>query len=759
MTYKQPYLLWLGICFSLTLGEVNAPSTVQAQTSWIQPSANAEEIFIQVKMEANSMIESGQTETVIKGYTQVIKVNPRFAEAYFERGKVYHSHRRDRNPSKQEIQTSILDFTRAIQLNPNYVEAYLKRGNAYYRLQEYQKALDDYNQVNRIEPDYIDSYCQRGQLHYKLGNKQKAVEDYAQVIWRSSINLLNSEDRKRFFRAELTANQDFNKLTNVENTADIDYYRSLAHSTEACRGVPLEESLPRIISDDDDLLATFTRLGSVLPTEGASSPNTTSQLSLNPLFAEIYFNKGCNKPFEPMKRLKSCSKAIQLYPKLAKAYYERGLFYANLKDSQKAINEYIQAITIAPDLYIPKASEQSFIQILKTPPQKAEDYYQRGNAFKYLADYQSAVQDYTQVILLNPNFAQAYYQRGVAYCGLNDKNAVKDFTQAIKLKPDYAEAYYELGRVCDHTTRGSREQVYKLYGLTRQQAIQHLTRAIQLKPDYVEAYYERSFAINPQYCESYTEEEVRRPEVITAVKDIVQVFRLVGSWAFVDDGRIALSRGNLSTKSFHTLENSSSDPYKSGFSRMETGDLHGAIAAFNQLIQVNSADADAFYGRGFSYYRLQNFDAAIMDLTQTLRLQPQNADALLARALAYYDLGNRQKAIADATQAMRVDPRNVRAYFLRGLIQHELGKKKQAYQDFVTASLILEHRAPCGGSAGLSSANPILYYERGRMLARRGDQQGALRNLQQAAEIFRTRGHMQRYRETRVLINQLQKRS
>jgi tetratricopeptide (TPR) repeat protein len=756
--YKKLHLVWIWVFFNLSLIGTSFSSIVRAETSLFQPSTNAEELFVQVKMYGDII----RIEEAIKGYTQVIQLNPNLAEAYFERGMIYHFPWRysgSQSTARKEAQASILDFTQAIRLNPDYAEAYFERGNSYYKLQEYQKSIYDYTQASQIDPSSIKSYCKRGDLYYKLGEKQKAIEDYAQVVWHSSVDLLDREDRKRFPKTESLSGQEFRELLRATSDKDIEYYRSLAYYSQACRGLLYDENLPKTIDDADVLLSNFVRLGLVSITEYEPDKNTTWKISLNPLFSEIYFQKGCDDSGESLEKLKSCSKAIQLYPKSAKAYYERGLLYSKSKKSQKAINEYIQALNIAPELYVPaQKSKQNFIQILRTPPQKAEDYYNRGTIFSYLADYQSAVQDYAQAIRLYPSFAEAYHQRGLAYCRLDRQNAIKDFTQAIKLKPDYAEAYYELGRVCGSTGRGPRDEAYKLYGLTRQKAIQNLTQAIQFRPNYVEAYYERSFAIAPQYCEGYSEEEVRKPEVITAVKDIVQIFRFVGSYAF-DNGlnRSFLAIKSIPAESSDELESSSLDLYKRGFSRMETGKLQEAIADFNQIIQSNSADADALYARGSSYYKLKNFKEAIKDLTQALRINPRNADTLLTRALAYYDSGNSQKGVEDTTQAIRVDPRSVGAYFLRGMIQYELGNKEQAYKDFIAASLIWPYRAPCGGSPGISSANPIPYYERGRMLARRGDRQGAFKDLQKAAEIFRHRGNMNRYQETQSLIRQLKR--
>jgi tetratricopeptide (TPR) repeat protein len=73
-------------------------------------------------------------------------------------------------------------------------------------------------------------------------------------------------------------------------------------------------------------------------------------------------------------------------------------------------------------------------------------YYGRGFVYDNLKQYQRAVADYDQAIRLNPEFAKAYANRGLAYTKLGQHlQAVKDFDEAIRLKPDFADAYGNRG--------------------------------------------------------------------------------------------------------------------------------------------------------------------------------------------------------------------------------------------------------------------------------------------------------------------------
>ncbi|MDE0425912.1 MAG: tetratricopeptide repeat protein [Candidatus Poribacteria bacterium] len=81
-------------------------------------------------------------------------------------------------------------------------------------------------------------------------------------------------------------------------------------------------------------------------------------------------------------------------------------------------------------------------------PRMVETYIRRGNAYRYIGEYDKAINDYSEAIKIRPDYAEAYYNRGNAYRDKVDfDNAIVDYTKAIELKPDYAEAYYSRGKV------------------------------------------------------------------------------------------------------------------------------------------------------------------------------------------------------------------------------------------------------------------------------------------------------------------------
>ena len=76
----------------------------------------------------------------------------------------------------------------------------------------------------------------------------------------------------------------------------------------------------------------------------------------------------------------------------------------------------------------------------------AIDYFESGWDKQNSEDYAGAIIDYTIAIKSDPDYAAAYNNRGNAYDDLGEYNtAISDYTTAIRLDPDYADVYNNRG--------------------------------------------------------------------------------------------------------------------------------------------------------------------------------------------------------------------------------------------------------------------------------------------------------------------------
>ena len=78
-------------------------------------------------------------------------------------------------------------------------------------------------------------------------------------------------------------------------------------------------------------------------------------------------------------------------------------------------------------------------QVIHQESQLALAYWERGNAYFNLGEYQRASEDYGRAIRQDPDFAFAYADRALAYTLLGkDKEAQQDVDRAVELGYDRA---------------------------------------------------------------------------------------------------------------------------------------------------------------------------------------------------------------------------------------------------------------------------------------------------------------------------------
>jgi tetratricopeptide (TPR) repeat protein len=86
-----------------------------------------------------------------------------------------------------------------------------------------------------------------------------------------------------------------------------------------------------------------------------------------------------------------------------------------------------------------------FSEVIQLKPKYAGAYNNRGVSYAHKADWDKATADFNEAIRLNPEYVEAYYNRGLAYGGKGDYDkAIANYGEAIRLSPYYAEAYNNL---------------------------------------------------------------------------------------------------------------------------------------------------------------------------------------------------------------------------------------------------------------------------------------------------------------------------
>lgn len=186
-------------------------------------------------------------------------------------------------------------------------------------------------------------------------------------------------------------------------------------------------------------------------------------IQLQPDFALAYYNRSVayHLIHRDGQALSDLDEVLRIEPEFAQAYVGRAVIF-HQSDDNRAIADLGQAIRIDPDLadayqgraalYLLKGDHEHALpdldRLLLLEPDNIEAYQFRTRIYCQNGEYDRAIADINQAIRLNDRNEVAYHLRGVAYEGKGDySRAIADFSHAIRLNEDYALAYTDRATV------------------------------------------------------------------------------------------------------------------------------------------------------------------------------------------------------------------------------------------------------------------------------------------------------------------------
>lgn len=140
------------------------------------------------------------------------------------------------------------------------------------------------------------------------------------------------------------------------------------------------------------------------------------------------------------KALELLEKAIELNPRNAEAWANKGVVLRKLGRLMESVTAHDRAIELKPDL--------------------VQAWYNKGVALYELNRFEEALEALDRATKIKPDFAEAWNNSGVTLDELQKYDeALKAFEKAVELAPEYAEAwhnrgatYAKLGRLRDAVT-------------------------------------------------------------------------------------------------------------------------------------------------------------------------------------------------------------------------------------------------------------------------------------------------------------------
>ncbi|MBI3288675.1 MAG: tetratricopeptide repeat protein [Elusimicrobia bacterium] len=367
----------------------------------------------------------GRYRAAVKRLTEVIRLQPRNAKAYYFRGLALRELR--------ALPAAVEDLTRALQLDPALAGAGYQRALARESLGDTLGALSDIDSLLAADPKRVELRAMRARLLESIGRDSEAEEE---------LDRLLKERPKSYFplvsRAALRRGRS-------------DLKGALADCDAA-------------IALDDRVASAFVEKASVYEAfpgreryrEAIEAYAKT--IELLPARADFYSSRGDVRMglYQYQDALADMTAAIGIQPQLASYWVGRGHLYRD-----RTINEEQQSSA---------AALKDLTKAIELSPKTISGYFYRASVKSYEGQFDDAILDAKAILQLDEKSAGAY----VLLCQIYDskkehEKALSYCDRAIDLEPYYASA---------RTTR-----VSVLIALRRsREAIEEATRAIDIEP-------------------------------------------------------------------------------------------------------------------------------------------------------------------------------------------------------------------------------------------------------------------------------------
>ncbi len=171
--------------------------------------------------DAKSDCDKRKGDIAIKACTELIRRDPKNADAYFNRALAYDY------DYDYDYDRAIADFSKAIEIDLKAAGAYIGRGDAYRAKREYDRAIADYNMVIEIAPQSGLAYFNRGLSYKDKGEHDLAIADFSKLLEfqpKSNLAYFNRGVSYKYKGEYDRAIADFNKAIEIDPKWAFAYY-------------------------------------------------------------------------------------------------------------------------------------------------------------------------------------------------------------------------------------------------------------------------------------------------------------------------------------------------------------------------------------------------------------------------------------------------------------------------------------------------------------------------------------------------------
>jgi tetratricopeptide (TPR) repeat protein len=342
----------------------------------------------------------GDDNRGIEDFDFVLKLEPNNLMALFNRALLLEQ--------TGNLRAAIRDYSKVIEEYPNFWFGLQHRASCYRRLGNTKQAELDEFRILKAQMDK--RYGHQPRLSKKQMRKRsdEDLEKYNQIVVADEQEVeheYKSDYRGRVQnrKAELTLQPMFGlTFSRPKNDVKHDnpYEETVENFNQKSHARTIYVSCDQTKLDEDRMKQTFTYIDS-LSTAIDASKNTSDVKPLLFLRAIAY----CSiQNFD--NAIDDLGIYLQIDSTSSLAYWQRAVCQAKINEFNAAqgTNIELQSANVLGDLS----------DAIQLSPKNAYLYYNRGNLYALRQDYQRAIDDYNRAIALEQDIAEIYYNRGLA---------------------------------------------------------------------------------------------------------------------------------------------------------------------------------------------------------------------------------------------------------------------------------------------------------------------------------------------------------
>ncbi|GEM_PF-1263866 len=353
----------------------------------------------------------------IEDHGAALKIHPRFADAYANRGMARAHH--------GDIDGALEDFSAALAIDSRLSIVYLNRGSVRERKSEWDPAIDDYSEAIRLDPEMKESFVRRAGARLHQGDAFGSIADYDRAL---EIEPQSSEALAGRADARQRSGDLKGALADFDSAIRIDPKDAKAH---ACRGlVRLDlgdaagalRDFGEAIRLDPKCVPAYSNRATLRFRQGdidGALEDLTAALRADPKYVLGYVNRASvwHAKGDLGKMIEDCTEAIRWDPRCVNAYYNRAVARQAREDLDRAFSDYSE--------------------VVRLDSKHAAAYNNRGNVRRDRGDHVGAIQDFTVSLSLEPGNAMTLVNRGCTRIKVGDiAGAIRDLEEALGNAPN-----------------------------------------------------------------------------------------------------------------------------------------------------------------------------------------------------------------------------------------------------------------------------------------------------------------------------------